>query len=173
MPIFMWIFVISAEDIGCTCHDFINHNGYGQCKLKDLYHGHVRDNFVCYVNQPSNCDDLYASVSNPGKKLSAIPCKKDGKALPNHDVISSNCRNEIIIAYWLIKYVAYFQKTKRIGIDVIIFQRMKKKHLILLMLSGKNLFVRVTLTVPGMRMNQKIQKSPPVHVVIYNPIVIK
>merc|ERR1719510_948030 len=38
---------------------------------------HVRNQHVCYVNQPSNCTDLYASITDPGKKLSAQACPKD------------------------------------------------------------------------------------------------
>ena len=51
----------------------MNHAGYGQCKRKD---GAVNDKHVCYVNQPSNCKDLYASITDPGKKVSAEACEQ-------------------------------------------------------------------------------------------------
>jgi hypothetical protein len=57
---------------GCTCIDVINHDGFGRCrkqsqKLKGLY--------TCYVRQPSNCNDLQQSDSNPGVFYSAQACE--------------------------------------------------------------------------------------------------
>ena len=60
--------------IGCSCHDFINPNGYGQCKKSSSYE-HVKNKAVCYVNQPSSCSDLAYSSTNPGKKFSAEACR--------------------------------------------------------------------------------------------------
>ena len=62
--------------MGCSCHEYMNQNGYGQCKRKDYNQEHVKNLHVCYVNQPSNCTDLYASITDPGKKLSAQACPK-------------------------------------------------------------------------------------------------
>ena len=59
--------------MGCTCHDFINPNGYGKCNKASSYE-HIKNKAVCYVNQPSNCSDLAFSTTNPGKKFSAEAC---------------------------------------------------------------------------------------------------
>ena len=64
---------LSESDIGCSCHDFINPNGFGQCKKGSSYE-HVKGRNVCYVNRPSNCSDLTYSSTNPGKKFSAAAC---------------------------------------------------------------------------------------------------
>ena len=66
----MYILILE-KDVGCSCHEYVNQNGYGQCQKKDFHQEHVKLLHVCYVNQPSNCSDLYASVTDPGKKLSA------------------------------------------------------------------------------------------------------
>ena len=50
---------ILEQDLGCSCHEYVNQNGYGQCKKKDFHQEHVKLLHVCYVNQPSNCSDLY------------------------------------------------------------------------------------------------------------------
>ena len=67
--------VISESSLGCSCHEYVNQNGYGLCKKKDFNQEHVKDLHVCYVNQPSTCPDLYASVTDPGRKLSAQACQ--------------------------------------------------------------------------------------------------
>ena len=73
-----WLYIkpiclTSESDIGCSCHDFINPNGFGQCKKGSSYE-HVKGRNVCYVNRPSNCSDLTYSSTNPGKKFSAAAC---------------------------------------------------------------------------------------------------
>ena len=60
--------------MGCTCHDFINPNGYGKCNKASSYE-HIKNKAVCYVNQPSNCSDLAYSTTNRGKKFSAEACE--------------------------------------------------------------------------------------------------
>ena len=62
-----------ADQVGCTCHDFMNNAGYGQCRKRGYKHDYTH---VCYVNQPSNCSDMYASITDPGKKVSAEACAK-------------------------------------------------------------------------------------------------
>jgi len=57
---------------GCSCSDFVNKNGYGNCKKQDSDFGGL---VSCYVNLPSTCTDLVQSGSNPGKYLSAGACK--------------------------------------------------------------------------------------------------
>ena len=62
-----------ATKIGCTCHDFINVGGHGQCKTS---HSTTGDQPFCYVNQPSNCTDLLPSETDPGRKISAKACEE-------------------------------------------------------------------------------------------------
>ena len=63
--------LLEAREIGCTCHDFINVSGHGQCKTKhSITNGHL----FCYVNEPSNCTDLFASETDPGRKISVEAC---------------------------------------------------------------------------------------------------
>ena len=73
---FIYTIIYLEPNLGCSCHEYINQNGYGQCRKKDFNQEHVKDLHVCYVNQPSNCTDLYASITDPGKKLSAQACPK-------------------------------------------------------------------------------------------------
>ncbi len=71
LPAYLKNHLLKASDIGCTCHDFINVGGHGQCKTKaSITNGRP----FCYVNQPSNCTDLYASETDPGKKISVEAC---------------------------------------------------------------------------------------------------
>ena len=77
---------VLEPNLGCSCHEYINQNGYGQCKKKDFNQEHVKDLHVCYVNQPSNCTDLYSSVTDPGKKLSAQACPIGKNWPPSHSI---------------------------------------------------------------------------------------
>lgn len=52
---------------GCTCIDFLNENGNGNCNTHDEY--------FCYVEQPTNCTDAEYSVEVPGKQWSEHACK--------------------------------------------------------------------------------------------------
>ena len=72
----------SDSKVDCSCHDYINANGYGQCKKGSSYE-HVKGKKVCYVNQPSNCTDLTYSSTDPGKKFSAQACELEIKAEGN------------------------------------------------------------------------------------------
>ena len=61
----------------CTCSDFVKDNGYGNCQK--LLLGHP----ICYVNEPSNCTDLYADAS-AGRNFSWEACMISfGKCLEN------------------------------------------------------------------------------------------
>ena len=60
--------------ISCSCHDMVNSHGFGRCEKK-LINEHFDNQHVCYVNQPSNCSDLYTSQTNPGAKVSAKACE--------------------------------------------------------------------------------------------------
>ena len=52
----------------------MNDNGFGKCQKKSS-NDHFKGAHVCYVNQPSNCTDLYTSSTNPGEKVSAQACE--------------------------------------------------------------------------------------------------
>merc|ERR1719469_864885 len=60
-----------GNERGCTCTDFINPNGYGQCRKADSDFG---GSFTCYVALPSSCKDLVRSGSHPSKYLSSEAC---------------------------------------------------------------------------------------------------
>jgi len=57
---------------GCICSNFVNANGYGQCKKGVSSHQGAR---ICYVELPSNCKDLVESQTSPGIFWSTEPCK--------------------------------------------------------------------------------------------------
>ena len=67
---YMLLFIVA-----CTCSDFVNPNGYGECKKQDSDFG---NSVTCYVNLPSECTDLIESGTNPGKFLSAEACSVRG-----------------------------------------------------------------------------------------------
>ena len=68
--IFIKLFIIRSLELGesCKCDDFVDENGYGNC-LKE-----INGKKVCYINQPSSCNDLEHSNSVHKKKISAEAC---------------------------------------------------------------------------------------------------
>ena len=62
-------FLTGLED--CTCYDFVDEDGYGNC-LK----GHPNKNglLVCYVKQPTSCNDTIDNLSLPGREISSLAC---------------------------------------------------------------------------------------------------
>ena len=62
-------FLTGLED--CTCYDFGDRDGYGNC-LK----GHPNKNglLVCYVKQPTSCNDTIDNLSFPGREISSLAC---------------------------------------------------------------------------------------------------
>ena len=54
----------------CDCNEYVSANGYGNCK-KVYGKGPI-----CYVNQPSTCQDLRNSNSDVGKQYSWEACKQ-------------------------------------------------------------------------------------------------
>jgi len=68
----------------CTCIDYVNKNGVGNCT-----HGGRDNRFksqnVCYVALPSSCADLKNSRTDAGKFLSALACQENQRRnhLPN------------------------------------------------------------------------------------------
>ena len=55
---------------GCSCTDFVNKNGYGQCKKGSS----VRKLPFCYVELPSTCEDKKQSTTDPDKWNSHDAC---------------------------------------------------------------------------------------------------
>ena len=74
-------FLIVHNIESCTCSDFTNENGFGKCQKASVrsVSPQAIDAMVCYVNQPSNCNDLYDSTTNPDKQLSAEACRYTGE----------------------------------------------------------------------------------------------
>jgi len=60
---------------GCSCTDYVNKNGFGQCKKshpKQFY-----NEVSCYVNLPTTCTDIIQSRTDRGKWLSHEACLID------------------------------------------------------------------------------------------------
>ena len=53
----------------CYCIDHVSVNGFGNCN--QLYKGEP----ICYVKEPSSCDDLVPSTTEGGKMYSWMACK--------------------------------------------------------------------------------------------------
>ena len=60
--------VVSA----CTCTDYVNKNGVGNCKKGET---RFNNEDVCYVSLPSTCPDLKKSQTDSSKFLSAVACQ--------------------------------------------------------------------------------------------------
>ena len=54
----------------CSCSEYVNANGFGNC-TKVYGKGPI-----CYVNKPSNCQDLQRSTTDPDKQYSWEACEK-------------------------------------------------------------------------------------------------
>ena len=61
----------------------MNENGHGRCITADP---NQEGKYSCYVNQPSNCSDLYNSTTNPEMQLSGEACKDVVNFTPQNDV---------------------------------------------------------------------------------------
>ena len=60
--------------LGCSCTDYVNRNGIGQCKESSRFQF---DNKVsCYVNLPTTCTDKIPSDTDRDKWLSHEACLK-------------------------------------------------------------------------------------------------
>ena len=70
-------FVTRVLDSSCVCKDFIGKYGYGNCNKKSKHKEH-EDQAICYVIQPSGCQDLVDSDTDLGEKLSAQACSLKG-----------------------------------------------------------------------------------------------
>ena len=76
MPLFYLynsvLWTLSDRIPDCSCQDFVNSNGYGNCK-KIFLNGPI-----CYVNQPSTCNDTEVYTSTDDNKelyYSWLACK--------------------------------------------------------------------------------------------------
>ena len=67
---------LRQEAITCTCIDYLNKNGIGNCQTGEK---RFPNEVVCYVALPSSCPDLKKSNTDKGKFLSAFPCKNYNK----------------------------------------------------------------------------------------------
>jgi hypothetical protein len=65
----------------CTCIDYVNKNGVGNCTQNWRENRFDGEN-VCYVALPSSCGDLKNSRTDAGKFLSAVACQQNEKT--NH-----------------------------------------------------------------------------------------
>ena len=78
-------FNLLIGDPDCSCTDFVNPSGIGFCKktysCADLDDPRCvkkfHEKYVCYVNQPTNCEDVTNSQFSKGKKASAVACEKE------------------------------------------------------------------------------------------------
>ena len=61
---------------GCSCSDYVNRNGHGQCKESSSRLG---NKVSCYVNLPTTCKDKIQSGTDPDKWYSHEACLSNGK----------------------------------------------------------------------------------------------
>ena len=61
----------------CKCKDFVNDNGHGNCLTDSISEKHDGQR-MCYVIQPSGCNDLVESTHNLGELYSEEACEKTG-----------------------------------------------------------------------------------------------
>ena len=77
------IYIEQSEIFGCTCTDYVDRKGFGNCQRKSMSKGQYpfAGKVSCYVNLPSSCPDLISSRVNdreyPDKKISAEACRDD------------------------------------------------------------------------------------------------
>jgi len=76
-----WSMVLTNQDtikehIGCSCLDYININGYGNCGKP--YKKNIKM-FSCYVLEPSTCEDVRNSSTDAGLRFSFIACENNSK----------------------------------------------------------------------------------------------
>ena len=68
-------FLFPSLILDCSCSSFVNPNGYGKC-LKD----YKLKGPICYVNDPSNCNDLSGSSESNDYPYSWEACKYECKS---------------------------------------------------------------------------------------------
>ena len=65
------LLIIILAHIGCSCIEYVNKNGFGNCNKS--YEKNSR--FSCYVNEPSTCEDVRNSSTDPGLRFSFEACE--------------------------------------------------------------------------------------------------
>ena len=61
---------ISEVKVGnCSCSSYISESGAGLCRTSYI------QGPICYVNEPSTCEDLHVSTIEDGKRYSWEACK--------------------------------------------------------------------------------------------------
>ena len=75
-------FRVSHDDQGSelaleTGPEVVSEKGHGNCLTNSKHSQHNGDK-ICYVQMPSRCQDLVASVANPGDFFSEEACKMKG-----------------------------------------------------------------------------------------------
>ena len=68
--------------MSCQCSTSSSSTGIGKCKRSISEKEKLDQLYLCYVKNPSNCNDLIYSNEHPGEKLSAEACK-NGNRIPN------------------------------------------------------------------------------------------
>ena len=91
----------------CSCTNYINKYGFGNCTVLDLKPHKFHGKKVCYVDPPSNCPDLRGSVTNKGKQLSAIACtfEEEGE-VKEPSKTSTSLSGEILHPLYINRYFA-------------------------------------------------------------------
>ena len=89
----------------CSCTNYINKYGFGNCTVLDLKPHKFHGKKVCYVDPPSNCPDLRGSVTNKGKQLSAIACtfEEEGE-VKEPSKTSTSLSGEILHSLYINRY---------------------------------------------------------------------
>ena len=77
MPYKWYTFSCHILGLPCACKSFVNQFGNGNCQTRSEANLHLGKK-MCYVVQPSGCDDLVESGSNPGEMFSAKACTLKG-----------------------------------------------------------------------------------------------
>ena len=67
IPFFSFLVKSIEQYANCTCSNFINENGYGNCQKLN------RGLPLCYVNEPSDCTDLIF-IKRTGRSVSWKAC---------------------------------------------------------------------------------------------------
>ena len=57
----------------CSCSTYVDINGHGNCKKE------LQKRPICYVNEPSSCQDLRTNKSENGKRYSWEACSGPSK----------------------------------------------------------------------------------------------
>ena len=57
----------------CTCKDLLSSSGNGNCLARSVK---FNDSVICYVEQPTTCDDALHDNELPGELMSAQACTK-------------------------------------------------------------------------------------------------